>query len=582
MIISLSNYHYTNKLIPAFTDSTILKVVKISRFIFLSPFAFFLDGISLLLTYRNIIWKKDKTSVSSLKETFIRRPQAIQDMSILGKTFTEMHDQKYLLSLDAQKQTLQTICLDVFETTPQILLDNLKLFCKKESTDPKFHEFFGARSLSIHNHLIKIIEVLVKDHPDKELRHEYREYNDSIRKVLKTEEYLTNKTSPLARMIQNLCFAKFVKTILTDFEEEFVLKRVIKFDALQNMTPSNISKLIEEGNEALKNAPSDARKSLVLLNFQKIRNEFGFYSDPLVESNISELRSIHEVQDGSVRYPIYYIRHPTPTIDRDCIALEYEGFLDAAKGKKLPVLYVNHQHKSGLFRSLPAENERAKAVQKLEERHGEVFHFLSLPFDGPIVEEIKEKPLKLWKEYLIDTLVGEKQGFKVPKKERESIHEKKEELSKLLNDLQEIYFPGKQELEKKERRVFLVIFYSYLKEYFKAKYHIRIMASVCKDNKDRGNVSACIDEALFNLRLGRENDQQALYDLYLRSLAPFIIKYEEIVSHRLQFLTDLLDHIATLNDVQKESIRNFRVNKQYQIVKQSVPRLHNESTNALS
>lgn len=381
-------------------------------------------------------------------------------------------------------------------------------------------------------------------------------------------------------MIQNLCFAKFVKTILTDFEEEFVLKRVIKFDSLQNIDPSNISRLIVKGNEALKNAPRDARKSLVLLNSQKLRNEFGVYSDPLVESNISELRSIHEIQDGAACYLIYYMRHPTPTIDRNCIAPEYEGFLDAAKEINFPVLYVNHQYKSGWLRSLPAENERAKVVQNLEER--EIFHFLSLPFDGPIVEEIKERDLKFWKEYLIDAVVGEKQGFKVPKKSRESIHEKKEELSELLNDLQKLYFSGKQELKETERRVLLVIFYSYLKEYFKAEYHIRIMASVCKDNKDRGNVSACIDEALFNLRLGKESDQQALYDLYLRALAPFIIKYEEIVPHRLQFLTDLLDHIATLDDVQKENIRDFRINKQYQIVKQWVPRLQNESANALS
>ncbi len=580
MIISLSNFHYSNKSIPNFIDYTILKVVRISRFIFLRPFVFLLDGISLLLTHRNIVWKKDKIDISSLKENFIRKPQEIQDVPILEKTFTEMHAQKYLLSLGAQKETLKKICLDEFETTPQILLDNLKLFCQKKVIDPKFDRFLRGSSLNIHNYLIKIMEVLVKDHLDKELRYEYRKYNDAIRSVLKTEEYLKNKTSLLARIIQDLCFAKFVKTILTDFEEEFVLKRVIKFDSSQSITPSNISKLIVEGNEALKNSPRDARKSLVLLNSQKLRNEFGVCSDPLVESNISELRSIHEIQDGSICHLIYYMRHPTPTIDRNCIAPEYEGFLDAAEEMNFPILYVNHQHKSGLLCSLPAENERAKAVQKLEER--KIFHFLSLPFDGPIIEKIKEKNLELWKEDLIDAVVGEKQGFKIPKKSRESIHEKKEVLNGLLNDLQKLYFFGKQELKETERRVLLVIFYSYLKEYFKAEYHIRIMASVCKDNKDRGNVSACIDEALFNLRLGKESDQQALYDLYLRALAPFIIKYEEIVSTRLQFLIDLLDHIAMLNDVQKENIRDFRVNKQYQIVKQWVPRLHNESANALS
>ena len=122
-----------------------------------------------------------------------------------------------------------------------------------------------------------------------------------------------------------------------------------------------------------------------------------------------------------------------------------------------------------------------------------------------------------------------------------------------------------------------MVFYHYVKEYVKAKCDIRTTVSSCKDNKDRGNTSASIDEALHNLRLGKDNDPKALYDLYVRSLAPFMIKMEGIIEKdRLGLLIEVLNHIAklskNLSPQQIQELRAYSPIPGFRLMGQSVPR----------
>ncbi|KAG6559661.1 hypothetical protein RHABOEDO_000727 [Candidatus Rhabdochlamydia oedothoracis] len=588
MIISLSEYYYTNRFIPASTDPTILKVVKVSALIFLGLFAFFLDCTHKLLAYRNITQEKDPLNLSNLKETPHSAEKIQSTPPIVEQISIETHVDKYAMNLAVQRKTLEKyILLNNFQVTPEEFFKNLKLFMAEKPINFKLVPVFKEGLFSIYKHLIKVIESLLKQHSSNELSNDYEKYTYAIRDLLQTEEYKKNKFSnSICLLIQELCFAKFMDTVLTDLQEK-TLENRIKFDPSRNMTLTNISKWIEEDNRILRKLPKGVRQSFSL-NCEKACNAAGINSDQLSSANIPELRSVHKVKWGIIEsYDVYYIRYPTPTIETTksfcaritrnnatVIAPEFLGFLDSIQRKKIRFLYVNHQYmdKKGNGFLLSADNNRAEAIQRLEETYTEVFYFLSLPFDGPTIEEIDKKNLAKWKENLVDNVIGEKEGFRIPKKFREFATSKREEIEHLLNKLLSLYFSGKSEFNKIERRVLLVIFYSYLKEYFKSEYQIRIMASVCKDNKDRGNVSACIDEVLFNLRLGKEKDQQTLKDLHLRILSPFIFRNEGIVEHRLQFLTDLLNHIAKLDDDQKEKIRAFKVNEQYQIVDQWISR----------
>ncbi len=531
MFIKLSEYYYTNKFIPVSTDSTVLKIVKVSGLIFLGPIAFLFDYGLKFLADRNSRQKKDDLSdLSALLKNTLGNTGKIQDTpstveqvpieteedkhseilpaqekalgvnlpentstapevppvveqvftmpadkysmslaaqektletgllspvekiqdipSAVEKTFTKIDDQKYILSLAAQKKTLEK-CLKDFKTDPKNF------------------------SMPIHQHLVKVIERLFKKYPNDELPNDYKEHTRVLRGAISTKEYKNNKYLNIALIIQELCFAKFVYTVLTDLEEE-ILKNAIGFDSSRNMT--NISKQIKEDNKILSKQRKTVRQS-ILLNYEKGRNAAGINSDQLCSANIPELRSIHRVEQGSEPYDVYYIRYPTPTIEttksfyarvaRDnatTIAPEFIGFLDSIQRKKISFLHVNHQYMdkedNDVLRS--ADNNRAEAIQKLEETH-EVFHFLSLPFDGPVIEKIDiEKNLTKWKQNLVSKLIEKKEGFKLPKKFREAAVSKQQEIEQLLDELHKRYFSGKKELNKTERRVLLVVFYYYL------------------------------------------------------------------------------------------------------------------------
>lgn len=624
MIISLSEFYYTNKFIPIATDSTLLKVVKVSRLVFLGLFVFFLDCA--LLAYRNITQKKDpdlSPLVEKTLDTGIQDAPTVEKISTetsehseglvdqedlqtdhllsppikntLASTETlaaspameqvsvEMPTDKYSISLIVQKKTLAKYLNKNFnknfQVTPEYFLQELELFVEGKPISFNFIPVFAEGPFSIHKHLVKAMKELLKNHSNDELSKDYEEYTRALRGAINTEEYKNKKYLNLSLILQELCFAKFASTILTGLQEK-TLENMLKFNSSRNMI--NISKLIKKDNEVLWEQTKTRKvRQSVLLNLEKIGNATGLKSDQLSSANIPELRSIHKVKQDSKEYNVYYLRYPTPTVQlagsATTIAPEFIGLLDHIQKEESSLLHVNHQYmdeKSKDPRHV-ADNNRAKAIQKLEETHAEVFHFLSLPFDGPVIDKIaakNKKELTKWKKSLVTDLIEEKNGFKLPKKFRGVASKKKTEIEQLLNNLHHLYFIGKSKLDATERRVLLVIFYSYLKEYFKSEYQIRIMASVCKDNKDRGNVSACIDEALFNLRLGRENDQQSLKDLHLRILSPFIFRNEGIVEKRLEFLMDLLNHISTLEDDQKEKIRAFKVNEQYQVIDQWIPR----------
>lgn len=572
MRVNFSNYYYTHKLIPNSTESALLKIIKIAASIFIGPLVFLIDCASRFLKNRNIVWKKDERSFLAFQDTE-------------QTSFKELHAKKYCIFFEKQKEILKRVLVQF----------NI---CAEGCIESEFREFFNSNLSSMQRSLVRIIEILLKNPSIERVRADYVEYNRAIREALATDEYTSNKDAKFAQIIQELCFGRFLETNLADWEEEFILQRIISHNPEQKITAKNISQLILEGNAVLKKAPRKAKKTIFQLCLNNARNAAGIESDQLLGSNVAELRSIHKAKctnavtgKCTIRI-VYYIRHPTPTIEQGLSALvarmqggntttvapEYIGLLDALKRKNLSFLYVNHQYMDKVKdtgRFLSADNNRAEAIQNLENSHKGTFHFLSLPLDGPVVEDIGENDLEGWKKKLIHTLIGEKNGCRLPKNFNESSlsnTEKVERITKLLNEIQRLYFSGKSDLDKKERRVLLVIFYSYLKEYFKAKYEISVTASVCKDNKDRGGVSACIDEAIFNLQLGKESDQQALHDLYLRALAPFMIKYQEIVSYRLKILTDFLDHIAALNEEQKVNIRKFKVQDRYELIDQYVPR----------
>jgi hypothetical protein len=136
----------------------------------------------------------------------------------------------------------------------------------------------------------------------------------------------------------------------------------------------------------------------------------------------------------------------------------------------------------------------------------------------------------------------------------------------------DLYF-NRQDLHTiEEKKVFIMLFYSELKEYVKNKLNIDLMTSACKDNKDRGNASTIVDMAKNLLKLDRIDDPQALRELFFSALAPFIIKNEEIIEERLELALNVIRHLATLPEPQKQKIQQANEASAFKILGQRIPK----------
>ena len=177
-------------------------------------------------------------------------------LPVIEKIPIEMPTDKYSMSLVAQKKALEKYLSENFpvdfnfQVISEAFLENLQLFVVGKPIDSKFAPIFGKSSLLIHKHLVSVIDKLLKEHSSNEPSKDYEEYTHALRDAISTKEYKNNKYEKLSCLIQELCFAKFIYTVLTDLEEE-ILKNTIGFDSSRNMTSSNISELIKEDNKIL-------------------------------------------------------------------------------------------------------------------------------------------------------------------------------------------------------------------------------------------------------------------------------------------------------------------------------------------
>lgn len=501
------------------------------------------------------------------------------------------HNSKYQLALDTQRRSLQDWLIHnpkYLKKKISDLLQHLRAIYQESESSQSYSELerkFVADA-------IQAIETLFKTEKDFSLVREHnRVFLTFLRDALQSDYYKDLRFQEIAQILREICWAKFRLNVMTKYAENLLGLAII--DApVQSFTAENIAKGIEDGNKKLENCNESLRKALGDLLYQKLTNELDVFSDPIGTSNVPEIRSIHTVKDQASEYDVIYMRHGTPTYapgfanlitrwteniywflgwsasgsndsNKANIIPEYRAFLDAAQEKGWPVLYVNHQNMC--VKNSPEYN-RSRAIEELQSEHPETFRFLALPFDGPIWKRIEDGNLLEWKARVLAAVTDQTDGFRLPRD-----FQKAGEFAAIQEKIHKLYFPHKQELSRKERIVFLSIFYSYIKEVVKAEYGIKIMVSACKDNKDRGNASSGIDEALFNLRLGKEDDSEALKDLYIRTLSPFIVKYEEILEHRLEPLLLLLKHIARLSVEDKQKIRGYLPVEGYKIVNQTVP-----------
>lgn len=416
---------------------------------------------------------------------------------------------------------------------------------------------------------------------DLPIRLQYAYIVKNLREALLFNEPLsTPELREAHQILQFLCHFKYTSVGMYPFFEDFISKtlRAGGNYELPTFTLETLAQSISDANRRLANASSDYKQRGIAREYKKLQGTLGFGFDPTADSNTPWVHSIQTIQTPRGRKVRTILRHGTPTRDPNLFGFliregqnllrswvgslvpeaeqatiipEYEAHLLADQTKIS--LYVNHQtHDESGDSSVHGERDRSKVIQSLEKHPN--FHFLALPMDGPIWRKssLTTETLSELKFKLINALLDQTHGFALPK----NLNLDSTIITELLKKVHRFYFGGVDLTTLADKKTFLMLFYSELKDYVSEMLDVDFLVSACKDNKDRGNASTTVDMMKNLVKLGKENDPEALQEVFFSVLGPYVIKNEAIIEERLDLALLVIEHFAHLSEAQKREIQN--------------------------
>jgi|GEM_PF-3638977 len=455
-----------------------------------------------------------------------------------------LHDEKYKIALETQKNALNNSSQDISKLCNLI-------------RDTKYPE-----AKAYYTSILQAIRAL-RDNSLSGVREQNKTYLTHLRAAISSPCYKLDKTIA-KQILYRLCKAKFTENHMLAYHQEFATAADPNTRGITHCT--QLAEKIEDTHEELKK--SQHKKSRIPLAKQQLEgNEILSGADNMGKSNIPEVRSHHTYSTGKT---VTSLRHGTAIISPEgkrIVAPEYLCFLDAQQEEGKHTLYINHQRaskeqKAGLFDQ--TEINRSEMLHKTENNYTH-FHCLSLPMDGPLFNGIKKedpsigegpkgevKNVNLWKQSLLDAIAKDRLGFRFPLRLRfraqaNASDEFENTIKNILDFVQNNYFSNKTSFTKEERQQFLMICYFYIKEYAKGTLQADTIVTACKDNKDRGNASATIDEILLALHANQLNDRSLLQDIHDRFFGAFMIKREGIIEKRVKLVTGIAKRLGEIN-----------------------------------
>lgn len=376
---------------------------------------------------------------------------------------------------------------------------------------------------------------------------------------------LAKEPSPCKTLLENIAFAMFAGINMYEYNERTLHTLVPSQspDEEASLSSQNIAQTLANDNATIKAAPEEFKKPKLAKDKQKLEGTIGFNFDPM-QLNLPYIRSQENfVFNDGMTQNIAYLRHCSPTIEDSMIptivghplrlqtvqiAPEFEAFLSYLDRNNLHFLYVSHQSTHNAV-----ENARNLKLSKLQEAHPS-FAFIVLPMgDGNLFKE----PISSINDFKIaikESFKNQKNGISFP--ELAESEQLLSDMDKLLNLVHTLYFENQETLDPEKSKVFLLLFITYLKMHLKFRYEIDFTVSACKDNIDRGNASAGIEESVLTMLSGKENDPRYLQALRVQTAGPaFMAKKQEVIPERQRLIEIVLEHLGSLTDVQKTSIR---------------------------
>ncbi len=431
------------------------------------------------------------------------------------------------------------------------------------------------------------------DSSNAPIRLQYSSFVRNLRSALNFEVPLDAPEMQEARQILlRLCHFKFTRVNMYPFFEDFLSKALRAAQHPQDgyqipkFTLETLAHSIEEANTRLASVPTEYTQTRAAKEFKKLQGTLGFGFDPTADSNTPWVHSIQTVKTANGSKIRLVLRHGTPTSDSNfggAILREATNFVRSIPllGSYIPApefatvipefkahlqadprkitLYVNkQQHDEKGELTVHGEIDRSRAIQSLEEFPN--FHFLALPLDGPLWKKtyLNKTSTDAFKHALFTSLALQKNGFCLPRIFGDFSERHGQKVGILLDNVHKFYFGSQELVTVDQKKTFMMLFYSELKEYVCDALNVDFLVSACKDNKDRGNASTTVDMMKNLVKLGREKSPEALREVFFSVLGPFIIKNEQIIPERLELALLVINHFTQMSEAQKQAIReNF-------------------------
>ena len=489
------------------------------------------------------------------------------------------------------------------------------LFFSEEKNDFYFSMYCALKAL-----------ICADGYPDSRIQ--YGDFLRHMRNALRSRDQQGHLIQELASCLDSLCYDKFTSTYLFNYWDALLEELCGEVKPEDCTGFGELASLLEDKNQKLHKTDPEMRKPKLTLAWEKFLGTFGFRFDPVGKSNVPKVRSKQMVSGVEITRMahgtptiegnlIQRINHAVRKIfpflkpkHNAQIIPEYLSFLWEALSRGEKVLYVNLQKTEGL------EGDRSDVINELQEDKelGMTFYSMSLPLDGSYFNSLVQtpKPKQVFKNELLGLFfkevdgtyrLSENKAARLPKDLLDRIEANPElaqkvaeKMLRIIDRIDQDYFPDGSILQSIEpgvaptsRQNFIMQFYSDVTDYITSmdyvrddlglppdaplppEYRITLVVKACKDNKDRGGALNGVDEAKYILLdPSYDNDpakrSQALYDLYVNTLGPYTIKFEEILPGRLTYLTSLLRHYATLTPEQIKKIRKSQP-KYFQVEK---------------
>lgn len=354
-----------------------------------------------------------------------------------------------------------------------------------------------------------------------------KSYQGELAKKNNQEKY-----DPLVDVVLSLCKGCFEEAYLYSYCEELIKKILSKRAASGVLSDADFVEI-----EAV---DQKEKLSVFEVNAKKLQGHLNINFDPHLQGNIPFVLGIVNIANKAVKL----LRMGTPTIEGGVwstaeINPEFKGYVNVLKLENKKHLYISLQNdkKKGSFTG--DESGRNGAIKGLAKEFPENFFAVVLAQDSNFYKQVDSQGKDLGDENANDfkadffkQLVGINTGFYFPDTWKQD-PQFKLGLKKLLEDVQEAVYPGKEALTRQEKQDFIEIYYAYLALFLMNYSEADNVNITCKDAIDRaGKLNSLVLQLIMTIQ-GRAGDKDYQRKHQVLTHAPaFLVKAQAIIGSR--------------------------------------------------